>query len=286
MLTPYEFIQDLFNPMLSFLPRALLMAVVSAIVCGLIGSHVVLRGMAFIGDAVAHSVFPGLAIAFVIGGSLVLGGMVAGVATAVIVALLSQHRRVKEDSIIGVLFAGSFALGVIVISRAPGYAGSLQDFLFGSMTGIPREDVPAALIGSALVVGLLIVFHRQILAVSLDRETARAGGLNVLFYDVLVYVCVSMAVVMSVQTIGSILVLALLVTPAATARLLSDRIVTMMTLAALIGSLAAIFGVYISWSFDYPTGATIVMLLTLSFVTAWLFAPRHGYVTSRILHKR
>ena len=135
-LSPYDFFRDLTNPALAFLPRALLIAVVAALVCGSVGVHVVLRGMAFIGDAVAHSVFPGLAIAFVCGGSLVLGGALAGVVTAVLVALLAQNRRLKEDSVIGVLFVGAFALGVAIIARAPGYAGSLQDFLFGSITGI------------------------------------------------------------------------------------------------------------------------------------------------------
>ncbi|MDC4232526.1 anchored repeat-type ABC transporter permease subunit [Actinomyces sp. B33] len=282
MLTPIDFINDLFNPVLAFLPRALLMAVLCAVVCGVVGVHVVLRGMAFIGDAVAHSVFPGLAVAFLVSGSLVLGGAVAGVATAVLVALLSQNRRLKEDSVIGVLFVGAFALGVVVIARTPGYAGSLQDFLFGSITGVPASDVPVALAGGALVVGLLAVFHRPIVAVSLDRETARAAGLNVLALDVLLYVAVSLAVVISVQTIGNILVLALLVTPAATARLLTDRLGTMMWLAPTLGALAGVLGLYLSWSVDVPTGATIVLVLTVGFALAWAFAPRHGALARRL----
>ena len=153
------------------------------------------------------------------------------------------------------------------------------------------ESMLASMVKPVGPVGASFCSVRSVDAVIIVIMEACTAGFLMSFrtddrFGVLVYVCVSLAVVMSVQTIGSILVLALLVTPAATARLLSDRIATMMTLAALIGSLAAIFGVYISWSFDYPTGATIVMLLTLSFVTAWLFAPRHGYVTSRILHKR
>ncbi len=278
MLTPIDFVNDLFNPVLSFLPRALLMASLSAVVCGVVGVHVVLRGMAFIGDAVAHSVFPGLAVAFIMSGSLVLGGAVAGVATAVMVALLSQNRRLKEDSVIGVLFVGSFALGVVIIARAPGYAGSLQDFLFGSITGVPVSDVPVALAGGALILGAMTLFHRPITAVSLDRETARAAGLPVISVDIILYVAVSLAVVVSVQTIGNILVLALLVTPAATARLLTDKLGVMMLLAPLLGVTAGVVGLYLSWSVDVPTGATIVIVLTVFFVLAWLFAPRHGQV--------
>lgn len=129
MLSPLDFLQDLLNPDLRFLPKALIVAMMSSVVAGVIGSYVVLRGMAFIGDAVAHAVFPGLAIAFVIQGNLVLGGAVAGVVTAVLVAIFSQNRRLKEDSIIGVFFVAAFALGIVIIAQAPGYAGSLQQFL-------------------------------------------------------------------------------------------------------------------------------------------------------------
>ena len=177
MLSIIDFLHDLTNPALAFLPRAILVTCVAACVCAVVGCHVVLRGMSFIGDAVAHSVFPGLAIAFVCSGSLVLGGTLAGVGTAVLVALLSQNRRLKEDSIIGVLFVGAFGLGLVIISWAPGYAGSLQDFLFGSLTGIPASEVPFVLVASALIVGVFAFFHKEIVAVSLDRESARVSGL-------------------------------------------------------------------------------------------------------------
>lgn len=278
MLTPYDFFLDLMNPMLAFLPRALLMAVVSAVLCGVVGTHVVLRGMAFIGDAVAHAVFPGLTVAFVVGGSLVIGGAVAGITTAILVAVLSQNRRLKEDSIIGVLFVGAFALGIVILSFSPGYAGSLQDFLFGSITGIPAEDVPVAVVTTLVIVAVMAFFHQEIVAVTLDRESARAAGLPVMFFDIVVYISVSVAVVISVQTIGNVLVLALLITPAATARLLTDRLVPMMVLGPFLGALASILGVYVSWSFDLPTGGTIVLILTLFFILAWVFAPRHGAI--------
>lgn len=151
MLTPWEFLTDLTNPLLVFLPKALLVAAVCSIVAGVIGSHVVLRGMAFIGDAVAHSVFPGLAVAFLMQGSLLLGGAIAGLVTAILVAIVSQNRRLKEDSVIGILFAGAFALGIVIISRAPGYSGSLQQFLFGSITGITNDDIVIVCVTGALV---------------------------------------------------------------------------------------------------------------------------------------
>ena len=280
-VSPSAFLTDLLNPDLAFLPKALAVAVMSSIVCGVVGSYVVLRGMAFIGDAVAHAVFPGLAVAFVVSGNLIIGGTVAGVLTAVLVAVLSQNRRLKEDSVIGVLFVAAFALGVVIISRAPGYAGSLQQFLFGSITGIPDRDLLVVGGTGVLVLGVLFALHKELVAVSLDRETSRALGLPVFWLDLLLYVLVTLAVVISVQTIGNILVLALLVTPAATARLLTDRLGVMMALAPLIGAVSALVGLYVSWSWDFPTGGTIVLVLTAAFLLAWFLAPRQGLLAQR-----
>lgn len=271
MLSIIDFLHDLTNPALAFLPRAILVTCVAACVCAVVGCHVVLRGMSFIGDAVAHSVFPGLAIAFVCSGSLVLGGTLAGVGTAVLVALLSQNRRLKEDSIIGVLFVGAFGLGLVIISWAPGYAGSLQDFLFGSLTGIPASEVPFVLIASAVIVGVFAFFHKEVVAVSLDRESARVAGLPVMALDLLVYISVAGAVVISVQIIGNILVLALLITPAASARLLTNSLGAMIRTALAIGVLSSLCGIYLSWSLDLPAGASIVCVVTLVFIAAWIY---------------
>lgn len=277
-----DFITDLFNPDLAFLPKALAVAVMSSIVCGVVGCHVVLRGMAFIGDAVAHAVFPGLAVAFVMQSSLVVGGATAGIATAVLVAVFSQNRRLKEDAIIGVFFVGAFALGIVIISRAPGYAGSLQQFLFGSMTGIPDEDLYVVGITGAVILGVLFVIHKELVAVALDREMARSMGLRLLALDIVLYVCVTLAVVISLQTIGNILVLALLVTPAATARLLTNRLGLMMVLSPAIGTSGATVGIYLSWSYDLPVGGTIVLVLTGVFVATWVLAPRHGLLARSV----
>ena len=271
MLSIIDFLHDLTNPALAFLPRAILVTCVAACVCAVVGCHVVLRGMSFSGDAVAHSVFPGLAIAFVCSGSLVLGGTLAGVGTAVLVALLSQNRRLKEDSIIGVLFVGAFGLGLVIISWAPGYAGSLQDFLFGSLTGIPASEVPFVLIASAVIVGVFAFFHKEVVAVSLDRESARVAGLPVMALDLLVYISVAGAVVISVQIIGNILVLALLITPAASARLLTNSLGAMIRTALVIGVLSSLCGIYLSWSLDLPAGASIVCVVTLVFIAAWVY---------------
>lgn len=279
-----QFIADLFNPDLAFLPKALAIATMSSIVCGVIGCYVVLRGMAFIGDGVAHAVFPGLAVSFVVSGNLIVGGTIAGVLTAVLIAVFSQNRRLREDSIIGIFFVAAFALGIVIISRAPGYAGSLQQFLFGSITGIPDRDLYVVGVTATVVLGVAFALHKELVAVTLDREMARALGLKVFWLDIVLYVMVTLAVVISVQTIGNILVLALLITPAATARLLTERLGVMMLLAPLIGATGALVGLYVSWSWDFPVGGTIVLVLTALFLLAWIFAPRHG-VLARVVSR-
>lgn len=281
MLSFGDFLADLMNPALGFLPKALIVAMLSAIVCAVVGTHVVLRSMAFIGDAVAHAVFPGIAIAFALQGSVLLGGAVAGAVVALLVATFSQRRRIKEDTLIGIFFAAAFAVGLVVISRIDGYTASLTSFLFGSLTGVSNSQVYAVAGVGFVVVSLLIILQRPLSAVALDRESAQAMNLPVFVLDIVLYLAVTAAVVISISTIGNILVLALLVTPAATARMLSDRLRIMMVLSALIGAAASFIGLYFSWALDIPTGATIVLTVTVFFLAAWLFAPRHGLLLRR-----
>lgn len=272
MITPLDFVHDLFNPNLAFLARALGAVVVASLVTGVVGCHVVMRGMVFIGDAVAHSVFPGLALAFVVGGSLMLGGLLAGVVTAILVAVFSQNQRLKEDSVIGIFFAGSFALGITIISLAPGYSGSVQDFLFGSIVGVSSADVVQAAVIAAVVLVVLACFHKELVAVSLDRESARAAGLPVLVLDIVLYVTVTVSVVISLQTLGNVLVLALLVVPASAARLVCARLVGMMVFAPVFGVVCATVGLYLSWAFNLPTGGVIVLTMIAGFLACWAWS--------------
>jgi len=272
LLGPWEF---------DFWRRALLVGLLSGVICGLVGCHVVLRGMAFIGDAVAHSVFPGVAVAFVLGFDLVVGGAVAGLATAVLVAVFAQHRRLREDAVIGVFFAAAFGLGIVVLSAAPGYSGSLESFLFGSILGISDADVLGVAGLGALILLVALALHPRLVAVGLDRETARAIGLPVFGLDIALYVLVTLAIVMSLQAVGNVLVLALLITPAAAARLLTDRLESMMLLAPAIGAGSAVVGLYLSYAFDLAAGGLIVLVVTAVFLTCWVAAPRHGLVARR-----
>lgn len=269
MITPLDFIADLFNPSLAFLPRALAAVLLASVVTGVVGCHVLMRGMVFIGDAVAHSVFPGLAVAFVLGGNLMVGGLAAGVVTAILVAIFSQNQRLREDSVIGIFFAASFALGIVIISLAPGYSGSVQDFLFGSIVGVSNEDITHATIMGAVILLVLWLFHRQVVTVSLDRESARAMGLPVLALDIVLYVLVTISVVLGLQTLGNVLVLALLVIPASAARLACRRLGAMMVFSPVFGVLCSVVGLYLSWAFNLPTGGTIVLSMVAAFVLVW-----------------
>ncbi|WP_206795768.1 anchored repeat-type ABC transporter permease subunit [Amycolatopsis sp. MtRt-6] len=259
-----------------FMQRAFLVALMSGVVCGVIGSHVVLRGMAFIGDAVAHSVFPGVAIAFVFQVNLALGGAIAGLVTALSVAVFAQNKRLKEDTVIGVFFAAAFGLGIVILSSAPGYSGSLESFLFGQILGISDSDTRTVAITTAVLLVAAALLHKELVTVSLDRETARAAGLPVFWLDIALYAMVTIAIVVSLQAVGNILVLALLITPAACARLLTDRLGVMMVLAPATGALACVVGLYLSYWLNLAAGGLIVLVATALFLVCWLFAPRHG----------
>ncbi len=269
-----EFLHDLTNPTLDFLPRALIGAILAAVLCAVVGIHVTLRGLGFVGDALSHAIFPGIAIAFAAGTSLYAGGMVAGVIVAVLIALSSQNRRVREDSLIGIFFAAAFALGLVIIARVPGYTGSLESFLFGSLTGIGQKDILTSFVGLFAILLVLALAHRSLVAVSVDREFARSQGVKVYAVDLLLYILIAVTVVMSVQSVGNILVLSLLLTPGATTRLLTDSLRLMLVLAPLIGAVSAFFGIYLSWSLGVPTGGAIVLVASAIFSLAWLVGPK------------
>ncbi|AUA17074.1 anchored repeat-type ABC transporter permease subunit [Streptomyces sp. SID8361] len=280
MSTVIDFLTDPWQHV--FMRRAFAVAVMCGVVSGVVGAHVVLRGMAFIGDAVSHSVFPGVAIAFVFHFNLVVGGAVAGLLTALAVAVFSQNRRLKEDTVIGVFFAAAFGLGIVILSTAPGYSGSLESFLFGQILGISDQDVTIVAVMGLVLLLVAAAVHKELVTVSLDRETARAAGLPVFALDIVLYALVTVTVVISLQAVGNILVLALLITPAACARLLTDRIGVMMTLAPAIGGLSAVTGLYLSYALNLAAGGLIVLVVTVVFIVCWLFAPRHGLLMGRI----
>jgi manganese/iron transport system permease protein len=269
-----------------FMQRALLEVAIVGLVCGLVGCFVVLRGLAFIGDALAHTVFPGVVLSYIGGRSIVIGAFVFGALTALGIGILSRSRRVSQDSAVGVLFAAFFALGVVLISRQPGFRRDLGSLLFGNVLGVSREDVLVTLVIGVVVVAVLFALLKEFTLVAFDATMARSQGYPVFALDLVLLLLVAATIVVSLQTVGNILILALIVTPAATARLLTDRLPRMMALSAAIGVLSGAAGLLISYHADTAAGGTIVLAATAVFLVALAFAPNHGLLSGHLQRRR
>ncbi len=269
----------------TFMQHAFVAIVLVGVICGVTGTFVTLRGLAFMGDALAHAIFPGVVIAFVLGGNFLIGALIAAVLVSLAIGAIGQSERLSNDTAIGVLFAGGFALGVALISAQRSYAKDLSSFLFGTILGVSRGDL---LLTGAVGLGVLAVmslFRRELGLIAFDRTFAQAQGLNLWAYDQLFLLLLSLSIVISLQTVGNILVLAMLVTPAATARLLTDRLPRMAFLAAFIGAGSGVIGLYISYYGGISSGASVVLVATALFAIAYLFAPGTGVVTVRLARR-
>lgn len=269
-----------------FMKRAMIEVILMGAVTGAIGAYIVLRGLSFIGDALSHAIFPGIVIAFLLGQGIFFGALIFGVLTSIAIGVIATNQRVKEDSAIGVLFAGTFALGIVLISSSRNFTRDLASFLFGNVLGVTTNDIMLSAIVGAIVIVLIAVFYRELLITSFDRAAAQAMGLPVLVLDLLLLVMISLTIVVSLRAVGNILVVAMLVTPAATARLLTDRLPVMILLGSTIGILSGIVGLYVSYYNDVAAGGTIVLVATAFFGLAWLFAPDHGYVMTHLVQRR
>lgn len=269
-----------------FMQRALLEIVIVGTVCGLVGSFVVLRGLAFIGDALAHAVFPGVVLSYMAERSILIGAAIFGFLTALGIGLLSRSRRVSEDSAIGVMFASFFALGVVIISREEGFRRDLGSLLFGNILGVSWGDVWTTAIVAAVVALVLFLMLKEFTLLAFDNTMARAVGYPVFALDMLLLLLVTATIVVSLQTIGNVLVLALIVIPPATARLLTDRLARMLTLSAVLGLVSGVAGLYFSYHFDTAAGGTVVLTATALFLAALVIAPQHGLIASQLQRRR
>jgi len=254
-----------------FFVRALIASALVGVACAIVGSFVVLKGMSFIGDAVSHAAFPGIVIAYLIGAPIILGGAIAAIGTALGIGAITRRSGLRSDAIIGVLFAGMFALGVAIFSSIPNYVGDLFHFLFGDVLGISVDDLLAL---TLLVFGLLLVLRllwKELLFSTFDPLGAGAAGLPVRRLDDLLLILIAVTIVISLQAVGIVLVVAMITTPAATAQLLVKRFTAMIQVAAIIGVSSAVVGLYVSYSLDIASGAAIVILETLLFLLALAF---------------
>jgi manganese/iron transport system permease protein len=252
----------------SFMQTALLATILVGVPAAVIGSYVVLRRMAFIGDAMAHTVLPGLVIAYLVGWSLSGGAIIAGVIAAMLIGWLARRQEVREDTAIGIVFTGMFALGILLISTVRSYR-DFTHMLFGNILGVTVEDLRLMALVAALVLGLLVLFHKELELSSADPIYARVIGIPVDRLTFLLLILLALSVVTGIQAVGVVLMSALLVTPAAAAALLTHRLVRMMTLAAFFTVLAGVAGLYASYYFNVSSGAAIVLTSTVIFGVAW-----------------
>jgi ABC-type Mn2+/Zn2+ transport system permease subunit len=263
-----------------FMVRGLLASLMVGTLCAVVGTYVVLRGMAFFGDALAHAILPGVAIAYLLEINLFWGALIMGLLTAVGIGYLSRRGTIKEDTAIGVFFAASFALGVALLSTVQTYSVDLTHILFGNVLGVSDTDL-WLIAGLGLLALLAVVFlYKELLVISFDPILAATLQLPLNVLNYLLLVLIALAVVVSLQTVGVALMVAMLVTPAATAYLLTRRLWHMMIVGAIIGALSSVAGLYLSFYANVASGAAVVLVCTAFFILAFLFAPGRGAVWS------
>lgn len=278
-----EFIQALME--YEFLQKAMFTSIMVGIICGIIGCFIVLRGMALMGDAISHAVLPGVALSYMFGINFFFGAVFTGVVTAVLIGFVTQNSRVKNDSSIGIVFSAAFALGIILISSAK-TSTDLNSILFGNVLSVRSSDMWTTLIIGVLVLAIVFLFYKELLISTFDPTMAAAYGLpnQLIHYGLMVLL--TMVTVASLQTVGIILVVAMLITPASTAYLLTNRLWVMLLLSATFGVLSAVIGLYFSYVYNLASGAMIVLIATLFFALAFLFSPKQGLLWRTIRTKR
>jgi manganese/iron transport system permease protein len=269
----------------AFIVRAILASMIVGVVCATVGTFIVLRGMAFFGDALAHAILPGVAVGYLVGGGaqgpLFWGGLAAAILAALGIGAISRGGELKEDTAIGVVFAGAFALGIALISSRSGYAVDLTHILFGDVLGVRPTDLLVTGAPAAAVVLTVALLYKELVVVTFDpvlADTLRLPSAR-LYYLMLVLIAVT--IVVSLQTVGVALMVAMLVTPAATAYLLTRRLARMMALACAIGALSGALGLMLSYYVGIASGASIVLVCSAFFGLAWLAAPERGWLWRR-----
>jgi ABC-type Mn2+/Zn2+ transport system permease subunit len=263
---------------LEFMQRALAASLLVGVLCSVIGCFVVLRAMAFLGDALAHAILPGVAIAYLVGADLLIGALIAALVVAGGIGVFSRRGALKEDTAIGVLFAAALALGVVLISTAGSYAVDLTHILFGNVLGVTAGDLWVTAVLAAIVLSSLVLFFKEFKLASFDPVLAHMLGKKPEVLRFAMLGLLALTIVVSLQTVGVGLVAALLVTPAATAYLLTRRLATMMLVSAGIGAVSGVAGLYVSYYLNVASGAAVVLTATAVFLVVFVAAPRRGLV--------
>lgn len=278
-----DFITDLGN--YDFLRQALYTSIVLGITCGVIGCFIVLRGLALMGDAISHAVLPGVAISYVLQISYFYGAVVFGLLTALGIGFIRQHSKIKSDSAIGIVFSAFLALGIVLVTKIQSSI-NLNSILFGNVLTINANDRTLTYIVAGIVLLAIIVFYKELLLTTFDEVMAKASGLPVRSINYLIMIMLTLITVVSLQTVGVILVVSLLITPTSTAYLLTNKMSTMLWLSALIGAISAVIGLFFSVTYNLPSGVVIVLTATSIFILVFLFNRKTGLVWQGLKAKK
>ncbi|HET6321936.1 MAG TPA: metal ABC transporter permease [Hyphomicrobium sp.] len=264
----------------AFMQRALIAAVLIGAVCAVLSCYLVLKGWSLMGDAISHAVLPGVVLSFVLGLPLAIGAFAAGLTCALLTGYLKENSRVKEDTVMGIVFSGMFGLGLVLFTKVE-TDQHLSHILFGDMLGITRQDLIEVAIIAGVTLLVIIAKWRDLLLYCFDPQHARAIGLplGVIHYGLLVLL--ALTIIASLKAVGIILVVAMLVAPGAIAYLLTDRFSRMLVIAAAVAIGSSVFGTLVSFHVDGATGPCIVLIQAFVFVLTFLFAPRRGVFALR-----
>jgi manganese/iron transport system permease protein len=266
---------------LGFMQKALVASVIVGVVCAVLGCYIVLRSMAFLGDALAHAILPGVAVSYLLGANLLAGALVAGLIVAVGISYVTRAGTIREDTAIGIFFAGALALGVVLISTMRTYAIDLTHVLFGNVLGVTVADLWISGGLAFLVLAAILLLYKRLLVVSFDPILGETLGLHIQALRTGLFLMLAATIVVALRTVGVALVAAMLVTPPAAAYLLTRRLPVMMGVSALIGLVSAVGGLYASYYLNVASGGAMVLVATVIFVLAFLFAPERGLVWRR-----
>ncbi|MBE9198913.1 MULTISPECIES: metal ABC transporter permease [unclassified Nodularia (in: cyanobacteria)] len=270
----------------SFMQRSLVVAIIVGLLCAVVGSYLMVQRLALLGDAISHSVLPGLAIAFMLGGNIYFGAFIAGVVSTMAIAWIQTRSPIKEDAAMGIVLSAFFALGITLITIIQkDQKIDLNHFLFGNILGVTANEVRDTAIIAAIVLIVIFLLYKELLFYTFDPLGAQAAGLPVNRLNFGLMLLIALTIVASMKTVGVILVLSLLITPGATAYLLVKRLHQIMILGAFIGVISSISGMYLSYFYNLPSGPAIVLVVSGLFLLALLFSPRHGIFTKSINHK-
>ncbi len=268
-------IDHIFGPFqYGFMVRALIVSVLVGVMCPILGAYVITRGRAFMGDALAHSVLPGMVVAFLLGISPFFAAVPAGIVIAVLMGSVSRRTGISEDTSIGIVFAGMFALGLVMLSTATNVTVDIEDLLLGQVLGVSQTDVYVSVGLTALVLAGLYAFHRQLVYTTFDPIGAEVVGIRTSLVEYVLLSLLALVVVIGIQAAGIVLVMAMLITPAAAGYLLARRFVGVMLIGALIGAVSAVTGLYLSFHADLPSGPAMALVATVFFGLAAVFRRR------------